>query len=83
MKVIQHGLQVGWQLLTNLSHMVSILKMRKCKSMLFQRARQTVVELVKTSWKDGQARLPGTKAQRREVLVGQATTSIHAELYYT
>ena len=54
--------------------------MRKCKSMLFQRAR-TVVELVKTSWKDGKAQLPGAKAQRR-VLVGQATTSIRAELYY-
>lgn len=51
--------------------------------MLFQRARRAVVELVKTSWKDGQARLPDAKAQRREVLVGQATTSIRAELYYT
>lgn len=51
--------------------------------MLFQRARRTVVELVKTSWKGGQARLPGAKAQRQEVQVGQATTSIRADLYYT
>ena len=51
--------------------------------MLSQRARRTVVELVKTSRKDGQARLPDAKAQRQEVLVGQATTSIRAELSYT
>lgn len=36
MKVIQHRLQVGWQLLTNLSHMVSILKGGSVKACYFR-----------------------------------------------
>lgn len=36
MKVIQYRLQVGWQLLTNLSHMVSILKWGSVKACYFR-----------------------------------------------